>query len=38
MKKEDITQPLTIDLGFRLGEMMQKVQTIPNFLKENIYL
>lgn len=37
-KKEDITQPLITDIGFRLGEMMQKVQTALYFLKQNIYI
>lgn len=38
MQKEDITLPLVIDIGFKLGEMMQKIQTTPYFLKENTYL
>lgn len=38
MQNEDITLPLVIDIGFKLGEMMQKIQTTPYFLKENTYL
>lgn len=38
MKKEDITQPLIIDTGFRLGEVIRKVQTTPYSLNEEIYL